>query len=202
MSTLLQAFLFIAASFGIGYCFLSLWSLIKFHSRIRQASGSNFIPPASILKPLCGLDPHGYESLRSHCLQDYPDYEIIFGVSTAGDPAAAAVDRLIQEFPGLAIRLVVCSNVFGMNFKVNNLLQMLPAARHSHIVINDSDIDVPPDYLRKVIAPIRDSSVGMVTCLYRGIASRNIGSSLESMAITCDFVPGVLCANQLEKGIH
>jgi ceramide glucosyltransferase len=90
MSTLLQAFLFIAASFGIGYSFLSLWSLIKFHSRIRQASGSNFIPPASILKPLCGLDPHGYESLRSHCVQDYPDYEIIFGVSAPDDPAVPA----------------------------------------------------------------------------------------------------------------
>src|SRR6267142_2514722 len=95
MSTLLQAFLFIAASFGIGYSFLSLWSLIKFHSRIRQASGSNFFPPASILKPLCGLDPHGYESLRSHCIQDYPDYEIIFGVSAPDDPDAVTAKALV-----------------------------------------------------------------------------------------------------------
>src|SRR5438034_5510871 len=137
MLILVRTLLFAATACGIGYCLLSLWSLLKFRASKRAPVNSEFTPPVSILKPLCGLDPHGYESLRSHCLQDYPDYEIIFGVSTAGDPAAAAVDRLIQEFPGLAIRLVVCSNVFGMNFKVNNLLQMLPAARHPHIVIND-----------------------------------------------------------------
>ena len=202
MSTLLQAFLFIAASFGIGYCFLSLWSLIKFHSRIRQASGSNFIPPASILKPLCGLDPHGYESLRSHCIQDYPDYEIIFGVSAPDDPAVPAVERLIREFPTVSMRLVVCPNVFGMNFKVSNLLQMLPAARYPYLVINDSDICVPRNYLRQVIAPLKDPSVGIVTCLYRGVAGPGIGSRLESLAINADFIPGVLCARQLEKGIH
>ena len=118
MLILVRTLLFAATACGIGYCLLSLWSLLKFRASKRAPVNSEFTPPVSILKPLCGLDPHGYESLRSHCLQDYPDYEIIFGVSTAGDPAAAAVDRLIQEFPGLAIRLVVCSNVFGMNFKV------------------------------------------------------------------------------------
>src|SRR3989449_3014443 len=202
MSTLLQAFLFIAASFGIGYCFLSLWSLIKFHLRIRQASGSNFIPPASILKPLCGLDPHGYESLRSHCIQDYPDYEIIFGVAAPDDPAVAAVERLITEFPELSMRLVVCSNVFGMNFKISNLLQMLPEARHPYLVINDSDIGVPRAYLRKVVGPLHNRGVGTVTCLYRGVASQNIGSRLELMAIEGDFIPGVLFAREIEKGIH
>src|SRR5712691_7588660 len=160
MLTLLQVLLFITASFGIVYCFLSLWATVKFHSRKRDALNRNFTPSVSILKPLCGLDPHGYESLRSHCLQDYPQYEIIFGVSTSDDPAVAAVERLIREFPNVPMRLVVCSNVFGMNFKVNNLLQMLPAAKYSHIVINDSDIDVPRDYLRKVVGPLEDRSVG------------------------------------------
>src|SRR5436309_1767709 len=194
----LHALLLIAAWLGLAYCFLAFWTTVKFHFHNRKTPAGDFTPPVSILKPLCGLDPHGYESLRSHCLLDYPAYEIVFGISTAGDPAAAAVERLIEEFPNLPIRLVVCSNVFGMNFKVNNLLQMLPQANHPHIVINDSDIDVPRDYLRKVIVPLNDPSVGLVTCLYRGIAAGNIGSLLESMTITCDFVPGVLCAEQLE----
>jgi ceramide glucosyltransferase len=202
MLILAQTLLFAVTAFGIVYCLLSFWSLLKFQSRKLAAVSGEFTPPVSILKPLCGLDPHGYESLRSHCIQDYPQYEIIFGVSTSDDPAVAAVERLIREFPNVPMCLVVCSNVFGMNFKVNNLLQMLPAAKYSYIVINDSDIDVPRDYLRKVLGPLEDRSVGVVTCLYRGVAARNIGSLLESMAIICDFVPGVLCAKQLEKGIH
>jgi ceramide glucosyltransferase len=202
MATLVQSILFVLTAFGIAYCLLSVYALLKFQSQKRTVVSSKFTPPVSILKPLCGLDPHGYESLRSHCLQDYPDYEIIFGVSTSGDPAVAAVERLMGEFPKIPMRLVVCSSVFGMNFKVNNLLQMLPAANHQHVVINDSDIDVRPDYLRKVIGLLEDRTVGVVTCLFRGVAARNIRSLLESMAIACDFVPGVLCANELEKGIH
>src|SRR5437667_11216901 len=119
---------------GIAYSLLTLWCAARYRTRSRKEPDNAFAPPVSILKPLCGLDPHGYESLRSHCLQDYPQYEIIFGVSTSDDPAVAAVERLIREFPNVPMRLVVCSNVFGMNFKVNNLLQMLPAAKYSHIV--------------------------------------------------------------------
>ena len=202
MLILAQTFLFATAAFGIAYCLLSFWAVIKFWLAQRAGVSRDFAPPVSILKPLCGLDPHGYESLRSHCIQDYPEYEIIFGVSTSNDPAVAAVERLIEEFPNRSISLIVCSGVFGMNLKVNNLVQMLPAARYPYLVINDSDIDVPSDYLRRVIGPLGEPSVGIVTCLFRGMAARNIGSRLESMAIACDFVPGVLCARQLEKGIR
>jgi ceramide glucosyltransferase len=202
MLMLVQAITFALTALGIIYCLLSLWALLKFQSRRRTFADSKFTPPISILKPLCGLDPHGYESLRSHCLQDYPEYEIIFGVSTSGDPAVAAVKRLIREFPNVRMRLIVCSSAFGMNFKVNNLLQMLPSAIYPYVLINDSDIDVRRDYLRRVISPLEDESVGIVTCLFRGVASRNVGSLLESMAISCDFVPGVLCAKEVERGIH
>src|SRR5262249_338065 len=102
----------------------------------------------------------------------------------------------------LSIRLVVCSNVFGMNFKISNLLQMFPEARYEYVVINDSDIGVPRDYLRKVIGPLQDRSIGIVTCLYRGVPSQNIGSRLELLGIECDFMPGILVAKQIEKGIR
>src|SRR2546422_10399708 len=126
MLIFLHALLFGGAALGIAYCLLALWATLKFYSGKRKTPVGDFTPPVSILKPLCGLDPHGYESLRSHCIQDYPDYEIIFGVAAPDDPAVAAVERLITEFPELSMRLVVCSNVFGMNFKISNLLQMLP----------------------------------------------------------------------------
>src|SRR5438552_711297 len=202
MLAVLQTLLFIAASLGIAYSLFSLWATVRFHSRNRRKPRRDFTPPVSILKPLCGLDPHGYESLRSHCTQDYPEYEIVFGVAALDDPAVSVVERLIQEFPNVPVRLIVCPNVFGMNFKVSNLLQMLPEARHPYLVINDSDIGVPSDYLRHVIGPLHNRGVGTVTCLYRGVASQNIGSRLELMAIEGDFIPGVLFAREIEKGIH
>ena len=202
MLTFLHALLFIAAALGIAYCLLALWATLKFHSHKRKTPVGNFTPPVSILKPLCGLDPHGYESLRSHCTQDYPNYEIVFGVAAPNDPAVSAVEKLMNEFPKLSMRLVVCSNVFGMNFKISNLVQMLPQARYPYLVINDSDIGVPGEYLRKVISPLQHQLIGMVTCLYRGVASQSIGSRLELMGIEGDFIPAILFAKQIEKGIR
>jgi ceramide glucosyltransferase len=139
-----------------------------------------------------------YESFRSHCLQDYPEYEIIFGVSDDADPAIELVQRLQAEFPQQSIRLVACRKNLGTNTKVSNLVQMLPEARHQYLILTDSDIRVEADYMRKVVAPLLDSRVGMVTCLYRGVPSSTLGSRLESIGISTDFSSGVLAARLLE----
>src|SRR5271166_1852550 len=159
------------------------------------------LPPVSIFKPLKGTDPDIYESFRSHCLEDYPEYEIIFGVSDPHDAAVASVERLQQEFPERSIRLVVCRETLGPNVKVSNLEQMLQKARYPHLIVNDSDIRIEPDYLRRVLAPLADPRVGMVTCLYRGVASPTLGSRLEALGISTDFCAGVLVARRLE-GLH
>ena len=187
------------------YYLLCLWSGAAFVRRRKEADRSvrptRFMPPVSILKPLKGVDPKIDESFRSHCLQDYPEYEIIFGVHEADDPAIGSVRRLQNEFPGRGIRLVVCPEILGANVKVSNLAQMLEAARYDHLIVNDSDIRVEPDYLRRVIDPLQDSKVGMVTCLYRGVAAGTLGSKLEALGISTDFCAGVLAARVVE-GIH
>jgi ceramide glucosyltransferase len=186
---------------GMGFFALCLWSAHRFLASWREPH-PEFTPPVSILKPLRGLDPLMYESFRSHCRQNYPEYELIFGVSEPDDPAVEAVHRLMQEFPNCPIQLVVCHQVLGNNRKVSNLVQMLPRAHFQHILINDSDIYVEPDYLKRVMAPFAVPKVGMVTCPYRGIASETLGSKLESLGISTDFIPGVLTARQIEGGIH
>ncbi len=186
---------------GCGYYVLCLWSARDFLRSARRRLAPGFTPPVSILKPLKGTDPDIYESFRSHCLQDYPEYELIFGVSDPDDPAVELVRRLQAEFPQRAVQLVVCPKVLGTNMKVSNLAQMLPHARYDHLIVNDSDIKVEPDYLRRVMAPFADEKVGMVTCLYRGIGGGTLGSKLESVGISTDFSAGVLAARVLE-GIH
>jgi len=143
-----------------------------------------------------------YESFRSHCVQDHLAYEIIFGVSDPADPAIELVERLKKEFPQSAIYLKICSQNLGSNTKVSNLAQMLPQAKYENILVNDSDIRVEPDYLRRVIAPLQDDPIGLITCLYRGIASPTLGSRLEAIGISTDFAAGVLTAQQLEGAIR
>jgi ceramide glucosyltransferase len=187
------------------YYLICLWSVRGFlrgRRANRNVQPTQGLPPISILKPLKGTDPDIYESFRSHCLQDYPEYEIVFGVSEADDPAVASVQKLQREFPERAIRLVVCSQKLGANVKVSNLEQMLAAARYQHLLVNDSDIRVERDYLRRVMAPLMDAHIGMVTCLYRGVPAATFGSRLEALGISTDFCPGVLVARQLEGGVR
>src|SRR5439155_9670017 len=140
----------------------------------------------------CVAAPITYEFQLSHCFLHYYVIEIIILVGNPHDHILPAVERVMCEFPEVSIRLAVCPKVSGMNFKVSNLLQMLPLARYEYVLINDSDICVPADYLRRVAGPLENASVGMVTCLYRGIAADTIGSRMESLGISSDFAPGVL----------
>jgi ceramide glucosyltransferase len=202
----LAAYLFaLLALCGLGYLMLSLWSEWRFLAQ-RRAAGlqprRNFTPPVSILKPLRGSDRQMYESFRSHCLQDYPQYEIVFGVNSASDESVAEVERLRREFPAHDIRLVVCAEALGSNRKVSNLSQMMRAAKYGHILINDSDIRVPGDYLRRIVRPMEDEQVGLVTALYRAEAGHSIASRIEAVTIATDFAGGVLCAMELEGGLH
>jgi ceramide glucosyltransferase len=203
--TILQIIAIVGVASSSIYYLLCIWSAWKFLRERKLAEGTGATPDMkgiSILKPLKGTDPEIYESFRSHCLQDYPEYEIVFGVSDANDPAVESVKALQREFPGRRIQLVVSEKILGANVKVSNLAQMLGHARYSLLIVNDSDIRVEPDYLRRVTAPLSDPRVGMVTCLYRGVAGATLGSRLEALGISTDFCPSVLAARQLEGGIR
>jgi ceramide glucosyltransferase len=197
----------IVATLGcLSSCIYYLVCLISVAAFLRGSKASTSTRPTharsvSMLKPLKGIDPQIYESFRSHCLQDYAEFEIVFGVSDPADPAVASVERLKQEFPKRAIQLVVCPNILGANVKVSNLEQMLQTARFEYLVVNDSDIRVEPDYLKRVIAPLADEQAGMVTCLYRGVAAPTLGSQLEALGISTDFSAGVLTAQLIEGGL-
>jgi ceramide glucosyltransferase len=188
---------------SMGYCVLCIWAAARYASQAKRGSALIAdLPPVSILKPLKGTDPEMYESFLSHCLQDYPEYELLFGISDASDPAAALVEKLQRESPARAIRLVRCEKNLGANGKVSSLVQLAAAAKYDFFLVNDSDIRVAPDYLRTVIAELQVPNTGLVTCLYRGVPAETLASRLESLGISTDFVPGVLAARQIEGGLH
>lgn len=163
----------------------------------RPASAAPCTPPVTLLKPLHGEEPELYDNLRSFVRQRYPIVQIVFGVHHAGDPAAAVVRRLQEEFPQLDLQLVIDERNIGANRKVSNLHNMLSSARHDILVLSDADVRVGPDTLRDVVAPLADPTVGVVTCLYRGVPDRGVGSRLLAQQINEGFTPSVLVAQGL-----
>lgn len=153
---------------------------------------STYTPPVSILKPVRGADPDFYEAIRSHAEIDYPSYQIIFGVRDRDDPAVPYLRRLIAAYPDRDIRVVISDTVMP-NGKVGVLMDAYRHAQHPMILINDSDIRVQPDYLRKVIAPLERKEIGLVTCLYRALGSTFPGW-FEALGIDTDFAPSTLVA--------
>jgi ceramide glucosyltransferase len=148
--------------------------------------------PVSILKPVYGRDPGFYQAIRTHAAQQYPEFEILFGIRREDDPARAEVERLIAEFPAVRIRLVLCTTP-APNMKVGSLIDLAREARHPILIVNDSDISVPADYIRDVTAPLADLGIGLVTCLYRAEA-HDWPSRFEALAIATDFAPSTLVA--------
>ena len=192
-------FLILAASPFI-YYLLVLYSSWRFfwRSEDRVSANSDFTPPVSNLKPVRGLDPEAYENFASYCRQDYPDYELIFCVSDENDGSVPVLHKLMRDFPGQRIRVLYGSGRNAINDKVAKLVRMVNEAQNEVLVINDSDVRVKPNYLRTVVAPLRNPKVGGVTCLYVSTHDKTLTQNLQSIGMISDFYPGILVARQLD----
>src|SRR5579862_1880096 len=194
-----RQFIFAAALVPLAFYLFSAWSAWHFFrsARLTSAHAEDFTPPVSILKPLRGLDRGAYENFASFCRQEYPRYEILFAVSGEEDPAAPVVRRLVRDFPGIPIRLLVDPERKGTNDKVGKLCLLAQEAGNPLLVITDSDVRVAPDYLRKVAAIFRDPQVGAVTALYRAIDAPSFGAVMDTMG-SLSFSGSALVARALE----
>ncbi len=179
----------------IYYCF-AIFASLRFFSQARLSNLSTY-PPISILKPICGADSHTYENLASFCCQDYPDYQIIFGVRELEDASVPIIRRLMQAFPQIDIQLVISDRSIGINPKVNRLANAAQKAKHDILLLADSDVRVGVDYLKSVVQPFSDATVGVVTCLYRSRVQGWI-AAFEALGTSTDFIPSVLVARELE----
>jgi ceramide glucosyltransferase len=192
-------FLAVAAVPFIYYC-IALFSCFGFfHQRLSpKPAGRDFTPPVSNLKPIRGLDPEAYENLASFCRQDYPQYEILFCIGDADDPALPVIEQLIADFPERQIRVLFGSDRSATNDKAAKLSRLVKEAQYEYLVISDSDVRVPPDYLRTVIAPLADSHVGASTCFYVPTHETTMVQNLQSIGMMSDFYAGILVAWQLD----
>ena len=163
---------------------------LRFHGETEPAA--DFTPPVSILKPLRGIEPQFHATLSTFFRQQYPNFEIVFGLSDSKDPANWTIAQLRRDFPQVPVKVVIAPEGAGTNPKINKLQRMVEEAAHDVLVISDADISVGPNYLRDAVRPLADERVGMVTCLYRGIPSGGLRSILEALGMSGEFAGQVL----------
>ncbi len=158
-------------------------------------------PGVSVLVPVRGLEPAAWENWVSLCEQNYPTYEVLFGVVDVDDPAVPLLRQLEATYPE-RVRLFVGLSPRGINQKDSTLTYLLEVACHEVIVFVDSDIWVQPDYLHIVTTPLANPEVGMVTCAFVGHAPRFVGAAIASLGRCCDFIPSALIARALDGGLR
>lgn len=175
------------------YYLLALIAALRWQRAPKNAVANP--PGISLLKPVHGRDPRFYEAIASHARQDYPEFEILFGVSDPKDTALGEIASLQQKFPGVAIAVYTVSTD-DPNTKTGVLAELSRHARYPLLLVNDSDIHVEPGYLRAVAAPLEDPAIGLVTCLYRAHAS-SWPAQAEALGIATEFAPSVMVARLL-----
>ena len=178
----------------------SAWQFFRSSHKNGPLASSSYTPPVSNLKPIRGLDPDAYENLASFCRQDYPEYEIVFCVGDASEPALPTIQRLIRDFPECQIRVLIGSGRVATNDKVAKLARMSAEAKYETVVMSDSDVRVEPDYLRTIVAGLADPKVGAVTCFYVPVPSeeKTFVQRVQSVGMLSDFYAGILVARQLD----
>lgn len=196
----LAVFAGLLACAGMGQALAGWWAVRRFRVAAPPPMPPGRLPGVTVLKPLHGDEALLEPALASICAQDYPRYQVVFGVHGPADPALAVVQRLQARFTGCEITVVVDATRHGCNGKISNLINMLPAARHDLLVIADSDVHAAPDYLRQVVAALAQPGTGLVTTLYTGLAAApGLAGSLGASGITHGFLPGALLARDLGR---
>lgn len=110
------------------------------------------LPPVTVLRPVRGREPFDELTLRSGFELAYGRYELILCCADADDPIVPVVRRLIDEYPHVDAKLLIGQDTLNSNPKLNNLIKGWRAARHAWVVMADSNVLMPPDYLQRLLA--------------------------------------------------
>ena len=181
---------------GSLYAILSILAVFRFCKQRRSSARQSFSewPTVTILKPVRGLEKNQRQTLRSACLQDYPEFQVIFSVQDPDDPVIPLLKEIEGEFGIERVSVIVGNVRIGTNKKVNNMLGALPYARNDILLISDSDVFLRPDYLKAIIRPLVDPEVGGVCTLYRATSAGRWFEKMELLTFNADFIPSVIFA--------
>ena len=184
------------------FLILAILGAAKFHrdSRVqkREAAATDSLPPVSLLKPVHGAEPRLSENIESFFKQDYPAYEIIFAADEENDAALEIIREVASRYPQVSCKILVTGPPKYPNPPASSFTRMAEVASYDILVTSDSDVEVAPDYLAQVVPPMLDSSVGMLTCVYRGKNAGGFWSAMDAIGMSIEMTAGVVTANLLE----
>lgn len=160
----------------------------------RSATKDGQWPKVSLIKPVYGLEKDLYENLSTGCRQDYPDYEVIYCVQRKNDPAIEVLEKIRNDFPHSSVKIVIDESDVGPNGKLTNIYNGTRRANGDVLVFSDSDMFLPPDYLKAIVTPLADRQVGISCTLYKAWRPRNLFEALEMLSFNADFVPKMVFA--------
>ena len=170
-----------AASFcGITAC-LHIVSIVVAILRCRPRGGDAPLretPPVTIVRPVCGLDNFVEETLRTSFELAYPAFELIFCVASSRDPVVPVVRNLIAAHPGVAAQLLIGDDRVSANPKLNNCVKGWRAAAHPFVVIADSNVLMPKDYIQRLLAAWQPDT-GLVCSPPVGCQPLGLSANLE-----------------------
>jgi ceramide glucosyltransferase len=194
---LLQWICLIPTIGGSIYAILCLLAVLRFRTQPPSQPRCSFSdwPPVTILKPVHGLEKNQRENFRSACLQDYPQYEVVFCVQDFRDPVLPILKEIEKEFGAERVSITIEDRQVGPNGKINNLLGGLSRSRYNTLVISDSDVHLKPDYLKSIVAPLVDPEVGCVCTLYKATSAGRWFEKMELLTFNADFIPSVIFAH-------
>jgi ceramide glucosyltransferase len=172
----------------------------RFPVTVSDAPEAESLPAITMFKPLRGTDALTERALETCFRQDYPSFQIVFGVQDPADPVVPIVRRLCALYPGVDATLVVDPSPHGANRKIANLINMVPLAKYDTLVVSDGDMHVPPEYLRRVAAALARPGVGLATTLYTGLpANDGVTAQLGAAYINQIFSSGALMSRFLGR---
>lgn len=182
---------------GSVYAVLCMLAVARLRMRpaLQPDRGKEQWPPITVLKPVHGLEKNQKENLRSCCLQDYPEYQIVFSVQDKEDATIPLLKELQREFGAGRVTVAIEDFHAGTNGKINNMIGGLRHARHDVLVISDSDVFLKPDYLKIIVAPLSDPEVGCSCTLYKAAGADTWFEKMELLTLNADFMTNVLFAH-------
>ena len=184
---------------SLAYSLISLWCALKYFRKLDLPMPSTSPPGVTFLKPVKGMDADSYDNFASFCCQQYAGkLQLVFAAASPDDAVIPVIRQLIDDFTDHDISLVINPALHGPNYKVSNLINAFPQAKHEIIIVCDSDISVEPNYLKSVVSHFADPQVGLVTSLYRTSDVHGIATAIEAIGFTAEMIPNVLVAQKLE----
>ncbi len=178
------------------YHLVAIYEVWAFTREEKRPPANGDLPPVSVLKPLTVWDMETRQNTLTFCEQDYPAFQVVFGPKPDALPAL----RRLPPCPSTERRevtVVVCDRRRAVNPKISQVLQMWPAVKHDVIVMADADMRVTPDYLRRVVAPLADPRVGVVTCFHAAREVETLPALFEALLVNTQYLPSILVGRRV-----